>query len=75
MQSYDNGETWERIYTSKIKCLATDKTGVLYAAENYSSDNFYLLKSTNEGITWNRMNINTGPDIRQIMTLIKTLFL
>ena len=75
-QSSDNGETWERIYTSKIKCITSDKTGVLFAAENYLADNFYLLKSTNEGVTWNRMNLNIWPDIQQILIPYKdTIYL
>jgi len=67
IKSVDNGENWNRISpeTTKIRSLAKDSSGYLYAGENYSSDNFFILKSTDEGNTWSRMNLNIWPDVRQ----------
>ncbi len=72
IRSTDNGESWIRIeepyLNSQIKCIAQDKLGVLYAGSLgiYPSGLKLLLKSTDEGNTWNILDDDHDAEIRYI---------
>ena len=77
IKSTNNGNSWESNFdiTKPIVCLAMDSTRTLYACGTDQAGNGYLLKSTNKGDIWTKINNNFWADFRDILITYKdTIF-